>query len=81
MSRHREQYEHLRRHKKETRWITKSEYVDGETGEIINKQRVINSEFYKLKQTVNYECSKDQKIRNLINECRRTGQTNLFGNN
>lgn len=81
MSRHKRQFEQMVKHKKNTRWITKSEYVNIETGEIISKQRVLNSEFYKLKQQVNYECSKDQRIKNLINECRETGQTKLFGTN
>tara|TARA_B100000768_G_C10921453_1_gene225827 strand:- start:35 stop:280 length:246 start_codon:yes stop_codon:yes gene_type:complete len=81
MSRHKRQFEQMVKHKKETRWITKSEYVNVETGEIISKQRVLNSEFYKLKQTVNYESSNRGKIRNLINECKETGQTNIFGTN
>ena len=55
MGKNRTQFEHMIRHRKSIIWLTKSQYVDGETGEIIIKERVKNGEYYKLNQQINYE--------------------------
>ena len=65
MGKNRTQFEHMVRHRKSIIWLTKSQYVDGETGEIIIKERVKNGEYYKLNQQINYENEGNKRIKTI----------------
>lgn len=60
------------------RWITVSEYVDIETGEIITKS-LYEREYIIIRKTKKYEDSGNYNIAKWVNECRRHGQTKLWG--
>ena len=55
MGKSREQFEQRLKWRKDIMWMTKSQYVDVDTGEIIIKERIKNGEYYKFKQQINYE--------------------------
>lgn len=81
MGKSRVQFEHRLKWRKDILWLTVSQYVDVDTGEIIVKERVKNGEYYKLKQQIYYESEENRKIKRITSECRRSSQQRLFGDN
>jgi hypothetical protein len=81
MGKSREQFEQKLKWRKDIMWMTKSQYVDVETGEIIIKERIKNGEYYKFKQQINYENEGNKRIKTITSECRRSSQQRLFGDN
>ena len=59
------------------KWFTISEYVDIETGELINRNQY-EKDYYKIKITKKIEFNENNGITKYITECRRTKQTRLF---
>jgi phage antirepressor YoqD-like protein len=60
-------------------WKTESIYVDVETGEIIDKKRILNKEYIKTKTTKYYETNGNIKSKKITNECRKSRQQRIFG--
>lgn len=67
-------YEHLNTDKR--KWVTITEYVDLETGEVIPKA-TMEREYYKVRSTPKYEENENYRIRKYTTECRRNGQQKL----
>jgi hypothetical protein len=59
------------------KWYTISEYVDIETGEIINKLKH-SKEYYTIKKTKKIEIHENYGTIKYIYECRNKGQTRIF---
>ena len=63
--------------KKINKWYTTTEYVDTETGEIINKEKY-KKEYYKINSTKKIEIHENYGTIRYINECKPTRQKRLF---
>ena len=59
------------------RWVTISEYVDIETGELITKSKY-EREYYMIKKTKKVTENDKYRIITFTNECRPKGQTKLW---
>ena len=59
-------------------WITESIYVDIDTGEIIDKQAVLNGSYRKLKSETKYKHYENYKSKTITTECRRSAQQRIF---
>ena len=59
-------------------WKTESDWVDIETGEIIEKKRIKNGEYILIKTTKNYKKDGETNIKQYCYECRRSKQKRLF---
>jgi hypothetical protein len=59
------------------KWYTEIQYVDIETGEIIDK-KVFTEKYYKTNQTRKIEIYENYGIIKYITECRNRNQTKLF---
>ena len=75
-------FEHLRESRKQQRklvtWKTDSIYVDVETGEIINKIRLKNGEYIKIKSNSKIKTNENgNKSKTITTECREN-QSRLF---
>ena len=81
-------YNHLQESRKQARkyggwtdkeiWRTISMYVDRDTGEIIEKRRLENGEYIKLRKTVNYETNGRHKSKTITTECEESKQGRIF---
>lgn len=60
----------------ETKWISKTEYVDIETGEVINNKEVKNYIIINKKKHVKFE--NNAGTITWTNECRKSKQGRLF---
>lgn len=61
------------------KWYTISEYVDTETGELIEKKQIENKEYKIRNKTIKYEINNEQHYgtRKITNECTRNEQTRM----
>lgn len=59
------------------KWITITEYIDVETGEIITKSEYERN-YIKLKSTKKFEITEKYGITNYQIECQKSKQTKLF---
>tara|TARA_B110000483_G_scaffold231897_1_gene298818 strand:+ start:768 stop:1022 length:255 start_codon:yes stop_codon:yes gene_type:complete len=84
MGYNREQFEHLRRSRKEERgyekplWSTEAQYVDRDTGEIIVKRRLENGEYVKIKSNTKYTKDGNRNKKTITTECERSRQQRLW---
>lgn len=60
------------------KWITTTEYVDVETGEIITKSNYERNYYLTGKKSKTIEENEKYKIKKYINECRRNGQVRIW---
>jgi hypothetical protein len=60
-----------------TKWYTISEYVDINTGEIIDK-KIAMKKYIKIKTIKKTEINENIGIIKYITECKENGQTKLF---
>jgi len=58
------------------KWFTVSEYVDMDTGEILEK-KIFTKEYYKVKTIKKIEINENNGIRKYIHECKHRGQGRL----
>ena len=81
MGYNRDCFEHNLKWKKEqrrVRWLTESIYVDVETGEIINKNRLQNGEYIKVKSNTKIKTNDNNKSKTITTECKPSGQGRIF---
>lgn len=60
------------------KWYTVSEWIDVETGELLNKSAYERNNYFVIKKSIKNEITEHFGIRKIINECRKSGQTKLF---
>jgi hypothetical protein len=58
------------------KWYTTSEFVDVDTGELINKKE-FEKDYHKIQTTRKIEIKEDYGIIKYLHECRSTRQTRL----
>lgn len=64
--------------KNERKWITQTEYVDVETGEVLTKSEKERNYYTTGKSQKKIEENGNYRIKKYIYECRRNNQTRLW---
>lgn len=59
-------------------WFSISEYVDIDTGEVLDKKMATSKQYIIIKKTKKHEVNNTTGTVYIINECRKSGQIELF---